>query len=154
MHKKRFSYALVISALAISVVFISSTSATALSFTKHPDENIFKWSYETLLTIHEAIAISIDPASWPNQFEPDLEMEDGDPLPDFSTASFLILKYKKDSYVFEGGAPATWDELNSYGIYGISSYTTPVPEPSTILLMGTGILGLVAYGRKRFNQKA
>jgi hypothetical protein len=30
----------------------------------------------------------------------------------------------------------------------------PVPEPSTILLMGTGILGLVAYGRKRFNLKA
>jgi hypothetical protein len=30
----------------------------------------------------------------------------------------------------------------------------PVPEPSTILLMGTGILGLVAYGRKRYNKKA
>ncbi len=29
----------------------------------------------------------------------------------------------------------------------------PVPEPSTILLMGTGILGLVAYGRKRYHKK-
>jgi hypothetical protein len=29
------------------------------------------------------------------------------------------------------------------------SATNPVPEPATILLMGSGILGLVAYGRKR-----
>ncbi len=28
----------------------------------------------------------------------------------------------------------------------------PVPEPSTMLLMGAGILGLVAYNRKRFNK--
>ncbi len=28
--------------------------------------------------------------------------------------------------------------------------TAPVPEPSTILLMGAGLLGLVAYNRKRF----
>jgi hypothetical protein len=36
----------------------------------------------------------------------------------------------------------------------IDDAAAPVPEPSTMLLMGTGILGLVAYGRKRFNQKA
>jgi hypothetical protein len=30
----------------------------------------------------------------------------------------------------------------------------PVPEPSTILLMGAGILGLVGYNRKRFSKKS
>ena len=32
--------------------------------------------------------------------------------------------------------------------------SAPVPEPSTLLLMGAGILGLIGYNRKRFSKKA
>lgn len=36
---------------------------------------------------------------------------------------------------------------------GTATGTAPVPEPSTILLMGAGLLGLVAVGRRKFNRK-
>ncbi|MGB3212100.1 MAG: PEP-CTERM sorting domain-containing protein [Desulforhopalus sp.] len=44
-----------------------------------------------------------------------------------------------------------WCDPNDFGIerVGMEVRTDPVPEPSTVLLMGAGLLGLVGYSRKR-----
>jgi len=40
------------------------------------------------------------------------------------------------------------------GIDNVVVSAAPVPEPSTILLVGTGLLGIIGFGRKRLNKKA
>jgi hypothetical protein len=53
-----------------------------------------------------------------------------------------------------GTATAWLDHSRLYGTAATNANgngTAPVPEPSTILLMGVGLLGLVAVGRRKFN---
>jgi hypothetical protein len=42
--------------------------------------------------------------------------------------------------------------LSSYAFYG-EGESAPVPEPATMLLLGSGLIGLAAYGRKKFFRK-
>ena len=38
--------------------------------------------------------------------------------------------------------------------YKNATASTPVPEPATILLISTGLIGIIGFGRKRLNKKA
>jgi hypothetical protein len=52
-----------------------------------------------------------------------------------------------------GRANAWLDHSRLYGTAEMGGQAAPVPEPSTIMLMGVGLLGLVGYSRKRLAKK-
>ncbi|MGA2403386.1 MAG: PEP-CTERM sorting domain-containing protein [Syntrophobacteraceae bacterium] len=108
----------------------------------------------------------------------DVKLNAGDPAkglyPSFSAGTLSItLPGNLDSYlVLHWGGPGagtyqvfdltefpeTSDTFYAPGKYGLSFYSfygpnspTPVPEPSTILLLGSGLIGLVAYRKRSRN---
>ena len=43
-----------------------------------------------------------------------------------------------------------FSSLGKQNDYALAGYTTPVPEPSTIFMLGLGMFGLAGLGRKKF----
>lgn len=74
---------------------------------------------------------------------------------DISNTSFMDDPYGIISIVAN---ITPWYNFNDFYItevgIGGSTGAAPVPEPATLLLLGTGLLGVVGAHRKRFNKKA
>jgi hypothetical protein len=54
------------------------------------------------------------------------------------------------AFIQEIAPPTIYNVGNVYYIY--SDAPEPVPEPATMLLLGSGLIGLVGYGRKKFKK--
>ena len=42
---------------------------------------------------------------------------------------------------------------SKFSQFSVTASATPIPEPATMLLLGSGLVGLVGYGRKKFFNK-
>ena len=81
-----------------------------------------------------------------------------------SPAQLLVKDGNQDPawYLFDLAPGMSWNGMETLDLTGFwpgkgaishvtlyGSRETPIPEPTTMLLLGTGILGLVAFGRKK-----
>jgi hypothetical protein len=142
------------------------------------DGTVQAWLIATIQSYNTAHGTDLPTA--PVGAHPDIKVNTGDSAPPgypsfgSNTLSITLPGNLNDYLVFHWGGPGggtfqafdltttpeASDTFTAPDKYGLSFYSfygegdsASVPEPATMLLLGSGLLGLAAYGRKKFFKK-
>ena len=94
-----------------------------------------------------------------NNFAWSSNLSDGfehDSAYDPSGANFTRVLTGHNSGLFWDVSGSAYNSRNgnwAFDILGVEQASTAVPEPATMLLLGSGLIGLAGYGRKKFFKK-
>jgi PEP-CTERM motif len=71
----------------------------------------------------------------------------------FADVPLTTAQYFRAEFIQYGTGSSAYGDAQGPRIYELDGYgptTAPIPEPATMLLLGSGLVGLAGYGRKKF----
>lgn len=143
--------------LAIFVLLNSSNNAFALYITTYGG-NLKQQDLTFINDLIDGVDSSlpdIESSSWPTQetlYGDDTEFKEY--TFDVTNVEYIFIKYGNltDLYYVGNENVLNWTSSTGNALSN-SAVPAPVPEPSTLILIGTGLAGIVGLGKKRFLKK-